>query len=199
MADQNPELVAIEDFIGVWDNVFDSNFCQWAINYFNTTSFVAHRNYVHQQDKQVVLHAFSPGEANYIQQGVDYCLGQYMEKYPYLANFTYSSGNVLLQKTEPKEGYHHFHCEDSTWEAKTRTLAWTVYFNDLEESGETEFLYQQVKLKPKAGRVAIWPGSFTHLHRGNPPSETKYIATGWYSTNVGENQFAPSHNFGNPK
>ena len=23
-------------------------------------------------------------------------------------------------------------------------------------------------------------GSYTHLHRGNPPMSDKYIATGWY-------------------
>ena len=30
-----------------------------------------------------------------------------------------------------------------------------------------------MKLRPKKGKVAIWPGSFTHLHRGNPPGSTK--------------------------
>ena len=29
-----------------------------------------------------------------------------------------------------------------------RTLAWMVYLNDVEEGGETEFLYQELKLKP---------------------------------------------------
>ena len=199
MADQNPQLVDINQFIGVWDNVFDEKFCQWAIDYFDTCSFVSGRNYVHQQDKQVALHAFSPGEANYLQQGVDYCLSQYMEKYPYLANFGYHSSCVLLQKTEPTEGYHHFHCEDSTWDCSARQLAWTVYLNDVEEGGETEFLYQGIKLRPKRGKVAIWPGSFTHLHRGNPPGSTKFIATGWYSSNMGQNKFEPSVQFGNPK
>jgi hypothetical protein len=56
-----------------------------------------------------------------------------------------------------------------------------VYLNDVDEGGETEFLYQQVKIKPKRGTVVIWPGGFTHLHRGNPPLKNKYIATGWLS------------------
>ena len=59
----------------------------------------------------------------------------------------------------------------------------SVNLNDLNDSGETEFLYQKKKVKPKAGRVLIFPGSFTHLHRGNPPYEAKYIATGWLASN----------------
>ena len=91
----------------------------------------------------------------------------------------------MIQKTEPKEGYHVFHCENSTWNAQKDALAWMVYLNDVEEAVETEFLYQQLKIKPSKGRVVIWPGSFTHLHRGNPPMSTKYIATGWYAAFIG--------------
>ena len=38
------------------------------------------------------------------------------------------------------------------------------------------------RLKPKKGTAVFFPSSYTHTHRGNPPlSNTKYIATGWYS------------------
>jgi hypothetical protein len=52
--------------------------------------------------------------------------------------------------------------------------------NDNFEAGETEFLYQQYRYKPKMGDVIIFPAAFTHTHRGNPPiGGTKYIITGW--------------------
>ena len=55
-----------------------------------------------------------------------------------------------------------------------------LYLNDVAEGGETEFLYQSLRIKPKKGTVIICPTDFTHTHRGNPPlSKTKYIATGW--------------------
>ena len=55
-----------------------------------------------------------------------------------------------------------------------------MYLNDVEEGGETEFLYQSRRVKPKRGRLAIWPAQFTHMHRGNPPlSGDKYVITGW--------------------
>ena len=48
-----------------------------------------------------------------------------------------------------------FHGENINWNLHTRTMAWMVYLNDVEEGGETEFLYQQLKVKPKKGTVVI--------------------------------------------
>tara|TARA_B100000945_G_scaffold304117_1_gene289309 strand:+ start:3677 stop:4318 length:642 start_codon:yes stop_codon:yes gene_type:complete len=174
-----------KDFIGVWDGVIPEDFCEFILNFMDTSSFVLTRDYSFVQDKQINLQAFDPGAAEYIYEGITHCLRKYVERYPYLSNFDHHSSLCLLQKTEPKQGYHPFHCEDTTWDGAQRTLAWMVYFNDVEEGGETEWLHQQLKIQPKAGRVVIWPGSFTHLHRGNPPMENKYIATGWFASNQG--------------
>jgi len=87
---------------------------------------------------------------------------------------------MKVQKTEPNEGYHVWHYENSSQEYAQRVLAWTIYLNDVEEGGETEFLHQSYRAKPKAGKLVLWPAGFTHLHRGNPPlSGTKWLATGW--------------------
>ena len=64
----------------------------------------------------------------------------------------------------------------------SRAIAWMIYLNDVEEGGETEFLYQQKRFKPTGNTALLWPGSWTHIHRGNPPlSGDKYILTGWYT------------------
>ena len=66
--------------------------------------------------------------------------------------------------------------------ATRRVLVNMMYLNDVDEGGETEFLYQSMRVQPKKGRVVIWPAGFTHTHRGNPPlAGEKYIATAWYS------------------
>jgi hypothetical protein len=107
----------------------------------------------------------------------------------YADKFSASLGNTSehtsymfkLQKTEVGQGYHVWHFEAGARDVCTRILAWTVYLNDVEEGGETEFLYQHKRVKPEKGTVCIFPAAFTHTHRGNPPlSNTKYIATGWY-------------------
>lgn len=90
------------------------------------------------------------------------------------------SNEVKLQKTPIKGGYSVWHAEQGIKEASTRSLVWMVYLNTIEDGGETEFLHQKVKIKPTRGTLVLWPASYTHVHRGNPPySETKYIITGW--------------------
>ena len=181
----NPPEFDITDFIGVFPDAVEPDFCDYLCQYVDQASQVAPRNFTHVKDKQICLDAFSPGEAKGLMEYVNGCLFYYINEFSYLTNFSYISALVLLQKTEPTQGYHMFHGENINWNVSDRTLAWMVYLNDVEEGGETEWLYQQRKIKPTKGTVCIWPGSFTHLHRGNPPMSEKYIATGWYQGNIG--------------
>lgn len=84
-----------------------------------------------------------------------------------------------IQETKPGEGYHIWHHEIDRTEATLRLMAFILYLNDVEEGGETEFLYQKKRIKAVKNRFLLWPAGFTHTHRGNPPlSNTKYILTG---------------------
>ena len=87
-------------------------------------------------------------------------------------------------------GYYAFHFEQATGHVfgqepnetyARRYLTWLLYLNDVPDGeGETEFLYQGLRVKPKKGDLVIFPAFFTHTHRGNPVYTTdKYIATGW--------------------
>jgi len=59
-----------------------------------------------------------------------------------------------------------------------------TYLNDVDDAGQTEFFYQQVKIKPIKGLTLFWPADWTHTHRGvTSLTQTKYITTGWYSFN----------------
>tara|TARA_Y200000002_G_scaffold39904_1_gene29098 strand:+ start:552 stop:1166 length:615 start_codon:yes stop_codon:yes gene_type:complete len=178
-----------QDHIGIFENSIDPRFCDFLVDYMDKTEFVDFkRNFGHVKDKQICLDGFSPGECKQLMEFVNNCLFHYINEYTYLGNFSYVSSLCLLQKTEPTQGYHLFHAENVNWNLGNRTMAWMVYLNDVEEGGETEFLYQKLKVKPKKGTTLIWPGSYTHLHRGNPPMSDKYIATGWYQGNIGLKQ-----------
>ena len=94
-----------------------------------------------------------------------------------------------IQKTIPGEGYHVWHCEHGALPLGSRIALVMLYLNDVEEGGETEWLYQSRRVKPRTGTMVICPSGFTHTHRGNPPlSGDKYIATGWYQGNIGLTQ-----------
>ena len=178
-----PEVFLNEDFIGVWDNVILDDFNNLIIKTLDESTHIVPRSNTSVKDTQLDIAAFNPTISNHIMCAVRSCCEQYFNWYPFLKNFTFISTTCLLQKTDPTEGYHDWHSESNNIACANRTLVWSVYFNDLDDSGETEFLYQKKKIKPKAGRVLIFPGSFTHLHRGNPPYKSKYIATGWLASN----------------
>ena len=55
------------------------------------------------------------------------------------------------------------------------------YFNNA-KSG-TEFLFQR-NIKPKKGRLIIWPAAFTHTHRAQKNKGLKYFATGWVNFSI---------------
>ncbi len=94
-------------------------------------------------------------------------------------------GSINLQWYRADEGgYSYWHCEqyprDASCETLHRHLLWTLYLNDEFEEGETEFMYQDRKVKPQTGSLLIAPAGFTHTHRGNrPKGGDKFIATSW--------------------
>jgi hypothetical protein len=102
-----------------------------------------------------------------------------------LVRVLYRPGTINLQKyLQNSGGYHHWHSEiypqNASCESLHRVLLWMFYLNDVEEGGETEFMYQGRRIAPKKGRLVIAPAGFTHTHKGNvAKSGDKYIATSW--------------------
>ena len=108
------------------------------------------------------------------------CLEEYIDKFEHLLHFRYQQVYLNVQRTLPSEGYHAWHSEDGSLGTNRRILATMMYLNDVDDGGETEFLYQQRREQATAGDVLIFPASYTHTHRGNPPlSGEKYISTSW--------------------
>ena len=102
-----------------------------------------------------------------------------------LARTCLRPGPINLQWYRAGEGgYPYWHCElyPRADDAETlhRHLLWTLYLNDGFAAGETEFLFQQRSIAPRAGDLLIAPTAFTHTHRGNrPQGGDKVIATSW--------------------
>lgn len=91
-----------------------------------------------------------------------------------------------IQHYKPNEGYFEWHTERTSNMSpiNNRHLVFMTYLNDVDDKGETEFYYQKLKVKPKKGLTLIWGADWTFTHKGiTSPTQTKYIATGWYSYN----------------
>ena len=59
-----------------------------------------------------------------------------------------------------------------------RTITWLFYLNEC-DGGETEFKCGKV-IKPEAGKLVMFPASWTMVHRGCPVnSGSKYLCVGW--------------------
>lgn len=183
-----------DNFILHMENVFPDELCDEAIRIFNKAQEHGLTVNRQQQDNVDKLkkddralftdwtnaeHISITGEFNAIFWQSVYSV--YREKYSILDSFPkHSNYSIKMQKTEPGEGYHMWHCENSDRGYQGRVLAYMWYLNDVEEGGETEFLYYSKRIKPTKGGCLLWPAGFTHTHRGNPPlSNTKYVMTGW--------------------
>lgn len=177
-------------FIGVYDNVISELQCKQIIDYFeksDRTFFDDQDSIEHRNDHQLFIHPDdSTGDTqiyNLINSGVEKCYDLYLKRYWVCKNscLTLDQDHLKIQKTYPRGGYHVWHCEIHSLEMVDRCLVWMLYLNDVPKGeGETEFLWQGIRVQPKAGTMVIWPAFFTHYHRGNPVySCSKYIATGW--------------------
>jgi hypothetical protein len=77
-------------------------------------------------------------------------------------------------------GFHKWHYENAALMTANRRFVVQAYLNTINEGGETEFLYQNKRIKAVQGTIIIFPAAYTHVHRGNPPiGQDKYILTTW--------------------
>lgn len=189
----------IEHFIGIYDNVLTVGECQSIIDYFeiiNKQNMVINQDQyttapAHLTRKDSTVFTMSPDVVAFpatltiLQPFVDkfwkVYSEQYANEYTVLRSTAKHGFHMLrLQKTPIGGGFHNWHYENFNLETSSRLVTFQIYLNDVAEGGETEFLYLHKRYKPTAGTLLIWPATYTHTHRGNPPlSNEKYVITGW--------------------
>jgi hypothetical protein len=187
------------EFIGMYDNVFPDGFCSHMIEEFerllnrgmcgNRQDFEGSRKYQKQDNfyfLNIKNHSFSNfnnvSVIDIFTTGLQNCFDEYLNEYDILKDIPLHSTKIKIQKTIPGGGYHIWHCEQNQGDMANRALVYSAYLNTIEEAGETEFLYQRIRIPPKENTMIIWPAGFTHTHRGNVVhgDKSKYIITGWF-------------------
>ena len=104
---------------------------------------------------------------------------EFREDYPFFKG-PFKDNGYAIQRTDPGE-FYHWHIDGGSHEFAMRQLVAVWYLNDVEgPGGETEFSYQNIKVKPEAGKLCLFPPFWTHEHRGVTLEKgVKYIATTW--------------------
>lgn len=179
---------SFDNFIGIYETRID---CQPFIDHFNYLKdnkclFLdnpGQRQF--RKDEQAYIHELCLPESSSVMSNYNKltndCLKLYLSEYnEFISLGKLQQPSLKIQKTEPTGGYHIFHSENLDFGNHNRVLVSMLYLNDVDEGGETEFLFLSKRFKPTAGTFLLFPAGFTHTHRGNPPlSGEKYIVTSW--------------------
>jgi len=189
------------DFIGIYSDVYPVGYCSHMIQEFERlikTGVGSNRQRSEgalkhkKDDMQLELSLRSHPTLDFDNvnivdvffKGLQTCYDSYSEKFSILIDSSIHASVVKMQRTDPGGGYHVWHGERGFGDHSNRVLVYMLYLNTLEEkeAGETEFLYQQLRLQPKENTMVIWPAAYTHTHRGNVVygQKSKYIITGWF-------------------
>ena len=187
------------DFIITVENSVPDEYCDEAIKYFENAEkagLVADRKVIEPEQPRYEVSDYNTGFSaektinttpcqvllkDYLYYFWGNVYKPYAERYDIVNKAaTHKVYSVKMQRTEPGQAFHKWHFEQMSRENCIRIMTFITYLNDVEEGGETEFLYYPRRVEARKGRTILFPGSFTHVHRGNQPlSGTKYILTGW--------------------
>lgn len=184
------DVAEIENMIGVFPKLFDGKFCSSIIEKFElvyNAGFGENHHWAMDRKDSVLFsnEIVDPATMGIFKEFLErfwstaYPL--YRSKYEAIDNCApHNIYSCKIQRTRIGEGYHQWHFDASNRETANRILIFILYLNDVEEGGETEFIYTPKRVKPREGTLLLFPAGLTHTHRGNPPlSNTKYILTGW--------------------
>jgi hypothetical protein len=188
----------MEQFIGIFPNALDSDVCSKFVEWFDliskqgltlssSTDNEQNGGLTTSQKNDEVI--FIPGKlvatdfpSELLQifwKNLIACYDIYYNNYS--LDRALESYSFKAHRVQPTGGYHIWHHEHDNYNEK-RVLVWMIILEAPKSGGETEFLYQSMRIEPKVGQLLLWPAGFTHKHRGNPPLEgQKTYLTGWFS------------------
>ena len=192
---------SFEGFIGIFDNVLPDNYITDIIKYFeelDKTGFIqATKDFIpaHERDMgevefiehHIIHKVHGPFLQDFFKMVWEDVWPIYTTKFSILKNARMEADGLKMKSIKPGGGFHDWHYESGK-DQPARKVVIQMYLNDIDEAGETEFLYQNKRFAPKKNRLLVWPADWSHTHRGNPPigSTTKYILTTWIQEAPGQ-------------
>ena len=175
----------IENFVKIYDNVIDEKSCRGLIDKFEVSQDKYETVNVEDKEdrisfKQIVL--VRNEEWKTINDGMMTLFQAYIEQYKKECSISTKMWpekhgyETIRMKRYLANNYDRFdyHVDVKDYATARRFLAFFIYLNDVEEGGETEFLFGRVQ--PKMGRLIMFPPMWPWFHAGRKPvSGTKYF------------------------
>jgi predicted 2-oxoglutarate/Fe(II)-dependent dioxygenase YbiX len=108
---------------------------------------------------------------------INSCLESYREQMMISYNTFNIEGFYLLKYGVGEYFSSHYDAHSTN----KRSISVLIYLNDDYEGGELEFVHFDLKIKPKAGTVILFPPNYPYRHIAHPvTSGTKYAVVTWY-------------------
>jgi hypothetical protein len=87
---------------------------------------------------------------------------------------------LQLLHYKKSDQYYRPHVDDGA--EQPRIFSAVLYLNDVEEGGETRFTKFNIAVKPKQGRLLMFPSNYAYEHEALPPqSEEKFAVVTWFT------------------
>jgi Rps23 Pro-64 3,4-dihydroxylase Tpa1-like proline 4-hydroxylase len=182
------------NYIVEYENALDSILCDQLIDFFNKsnkTSPGKTMSGVRLHIKNTIdLHLSKEMDNEFIRNAdsiIFQTTNKYTEKYlfdniHFINSSSYGDTGYQIQCYKKGEGFYEYHNDVhiDIDKFQYRILTYLYYLNDVEEGGETVFNGDKIKIKPKKGKMIIFPSCSLFPHKGLIPiSNDKYILTGW--------------------
>ena len=175
------------DFFSLYQNVLTTDTCQQIIDRFEASnekqpglvgdgSQTGSINPRVKKTTELILddHPAWADVLNLTQESIRLHLPKYIEPWAASLRVELQREVVRIQKYEVGD-FFDWH-SDNIGGSLRRVVTVIWYLNTVAEGGETEYVWQQARIKPIGGCMLFCPVGWTYFHRGAPPiSEPKYI------------------------
>ena len=175
----------IENFVKIYDNVIDEESCKGLIEKFEELQDKHEIVNIENKEDRISFNQIEltkSEEWKTVNDGMMKLFQAYIVQYKKECNISEQMWpekcgfETIRMKRYLANDYDRFdyHVDVKDYATARRFLAFFIYLNDVEEGGETEFLFGRVK--PKMGRLIMFPPMWPWFHAGQKPvSGTKYF------------------------
>ena len=181
----------ITDYIKVYENALPDDLCDGLIAQFEQSPDVTEEIEKTPDEKALVIRShmelnlakvegFAQEVQPVLMKITELAVGKYQSELP-VRTFPAEIGAEVFRVKKYRGGldskdYFAYHVDVNSHSSARRYLALCWYLNDVEEGGETFFPHPNVRIKPKKGRLAMYPSLWNYPHsEEHPVSGDKFV------------------------